>query len=132
MERLGSLILGVGIGLFVGIALPILYIWWIIYNIRGIQKLSTSGTQVIATVTRVITREVKSYVYIYESHSFRRDAPKKIHHLITRWQDPQTGKTYTLKGFVKNPDKFPVGSSVHFLINAQHPKWHRQENMLDV
>ncbi len=129
MKRLSSLSLGVGIGLLIGIALPILYIWWIIYNIRGIHEVSTSGTRVMATVTRVMTREVQSYVY--ENHSFKKGAPKKIHHLVTRWQDPQTGKTYTLKGIVKNPDKFPVGSSIPFLINAQHPRWHRLENMQD-
>ena len=58
MKRLSLLGLGIGIGigLLVGVALPILLIWWIIYNLRKSGELVKTGTRVTATVTRVITR----------------------------------------------------------------------------
>ncbi len=50
---------------------------------------------------------------------------------IYSWEDPLSGKVYTLKSVVKDPEKFPVGSSVAFLIDPAHPRWHCIENMQD-
>jgi hypothetical protein len=59
--------------------------------------------------------------------------PITIHQLVVRWQNPRTGKTYLFKTLIRNPDKFPVGSSVPFLIDPEHPKWwHRLENLQDM
>lgn len=126
MKRLHvlSLGIGVGIGLLVGIALPVLLIWWISYNLWKSVGLLKTGTPVMATVTRIKTLETQPFTYDSENHTFRKQAPTKAYHLVARWQDPQTGKTYTLRSPVKDADKFPVGSSVPFLIDAQHPRRH--------
>ena len=116
--------IGIGIGLLVGVALPILLIWWIIYNLRKSAELAKTGTRVTATVTRVITHTVKSFNFNSENFTYEGQTPKNAYSLVARWQDPQTGKAYTLRSPVRNAEQFPVGSSVSFLIDAQHPKRH--------
>jgi hypothetical protein len=123
-------VLSLGIGLLVGMTLPLLLIWWVIYVLWRIAELSKTGTRVMATVAQVTTHEEKSFTY--ENQAFKR-IPGTSHQLVARWQHPQTGKTYQFKALVRNPDKFPVGSSVAFLIDPQHPKWwHRLENLQNV
>src|SRR5947208_2153340 len=102
-------VLSLGIGLFIGITLPLLLIWWVVYVLWRISELSKTGTRVMATVAQVTTREQKALTY--ENHAFKR-VPITIHQLVTHWQNPQTGKTYSFKTLVRNPDKFPVGSSI--------------------
>ncbi|GHO98943.1 hypothetical protein KSF_089910 [Reticulibacter mediterranei] len=130
MKRLGSLSLVAGFGLFAGSMLTLLLLWWFIYALWRIAQLSETGTQVMATVAQVRTREATSLTY--ENHAFNR-APVTIHQLVARWQNPQTGKTYVFKTPVRNPDKFPVGSSVPFLIDPKNPKWwHRLQDLQNV
>jgi hypothetical protein len=130
MKRLGLLSLAMGIGLFAGSVLTLLLIWWFIYMLWRIAQLSETGTRVMATVAQVTTREEKALTYT--DRAFKR-VPTTIHRLVARWQDPRTGKTYSLKAMIRNPDKFPVGSSVPVLIDPEHPRWlHRLENLQDV
>jgi len=114
----------VGTGLLVGFSLPILFFWWLFYNIRKIVELARTGTRVTATVTRIITRDVQSFNFSSKDFTFEGQVPKKVYHLVARWQNPQTGKTYTLRSPVRNAEMFPVGSSVIFLIDMQHPRRH--------
>ncbi len=111
-------------GLLVGVSLPVLLIWWIINNLRKSAELVRTGTRVMATVTRVITRDVQSFNFNSEDYTFEGRIPTKVYHLVARWQNPQTGKTYTLRSPVRNAEMFPVGSSVFFLIDTQHPRRH--------
>lgn len=130
MKRLGSLSLAAGFGLVAGSILTLLLIWWFIYVLWRIAELSKTGTRVIATVTQVITGEEKSFTY--ENRAFKK-IPITFHRLVAHWQNPQTGKTYVFKTPIRHPDKFPVGSSVPFLIDPQKPGWwHRLENLQDV
>ena len=126
MKKFSLLGLGIGIGtgLLVGVTLPILYFRLIIYNIRKNMELAKTGTRVMATVTRVITHNVKSFNFNSENFTYEGQTPKKVYSLVARWQNPQTGKSYTLKSPIRNAEQFPVGSPVFFLIDAQHPKRH--------
>ncbi len=126
MKRLNLLGLGIGVGtgLLVGFALPFLLFWYILYNLRKSVELAKTGTRVTATVTRVITHNVKSYNFNSKDFTYEGHTPKKGYSLVARWQNPQTGKTYTLRSPVRNAEKFPVGSPVAFLIDPQHPKRH--------
>jgi hypothetical protein len=130
MRRLGTLIVGIGMGILVGIALPVLFVWRVIYAMRKVMGLSHNGARVMATVTQIKTRD--TWTVTYENNKIRRDALRPLHQLFARWEDPLTGKVYIFKSVVKDPEKFPVGSSVAFLIDPAHPRWHRMENMQDI
>lgn len=118
------------IGLLLGMMFPLLLIGWIIYVLLRIAELSKTGTHVMATVVQVTTREDRALTY--EDHAFRR-TPVTIHQLVARWQHPQTGKTYVFKAPIRNVEKFPVGSTVPFLIDLKNPRWwHRLENVQNV
>lgn len=126
----GLNMLNLGIGLLIGMIIPLLLIGWVLYAAWRITKLSETGTRVMATVSQVITREAKTFTY--GNHTLKRVSTTS-HQLVTHWQHPQTGKTYSFKYIIRNPDKFPVGSSIAFLIDPQNPKWwHRLENVRDV
>ena len=114
----------VGIGLLVGFSLPFLFFWWLIYNIKKIAELARTGTRVTATVTRIITRDVQSFNFSSKDFTFEGRVPAKVYHLVARWQNPQTGKMYTLRSPIRNAEMFPIGSSVSFLIDMQHPRRH--------
>jgi hypothetical protein len=117
-------------GILVGIALPVLFVWRVIYAMRKVMGLSHNGARVMATVTQIKTRD--TWTVTYENNKIRRDALRPLHQLFARWEDPLTGKVYIFKSVVKDPEKFPVGSSVAFLIDPAHPRWHRMENMQDI
>ena len=130
MKSLGML----GLGIIVGILIPILFVWgmirWFIYAFKQMRELETSGIRAMATVTRLKEHRIRS-ISIGASPQAR-NVPRKYFCLSARWQDPRTGKTYTLRGIIVDPTKFPVGSSVAFLINPKHPGWwHRLENLQD-
>ncbi len=123
-----------GLGIILGISIPILFVWgmirWFVYAFKKMRELETSGRRVMATVTRLDEHEVRS-ISIGSSPQAR-NLPRKYYRLSARWQDPRTGKTYTLRSMIVDPTKFPVGSSVAFLINPKHPRWlHRLENLQD-
>ena len=125
-----SVFFGLSIGLLLGMMLPLLFIGWIIYVLWRIAALSKTGMQVMATVAQVTTHEARAMTY--ENHAFRR-TPVTVHQLVAHWQHPQTGKTYVFKVPIRNVEKFPVGSTVPFLVDPKKPKWwHRLENMQDV
>jgi len=122
------------IGIIIGISIPILFVWgmirWFAYAFKKMKELETSGTRVMATVTRLDEHEVRSIPI--GSSPKARSLPRKYYRLSAYWQDPRTGKTYTLRSMILDPAKFPVGSSVAFLINPKHPRWlHRLENLQD-
>jgi hypothetical protein len=129
MRRLGTLIVGIGMGILVGIALPVLFVWRVIYAMQKVMSLPQNGTRVMATVTQIKTHN--TWTITYENNKIRRDVPRPLHQLFARWEDPLTGKVYIFKSVVKDPEKFPVGSGVAFLIDPAHPRWHCIENMQD-
>jgi hypothetical protein len=130
MKRFGSFCLAAGFWLFAGCILTLLSIGGFIYILWRIYQLSETGTKVMATVAQVTTSEQKAWTY--ENHAFKR-VPSTIHQLVAHWQNPQTGKCYAFKAFIRHPERFPVGSSVPFLIDPQHPRWwHRLENLQDI
>ena len=130
MKSFGILVLGI----IIGISMPILFvwgmIWWLAYAFKKIKELETSGIRAMATVTRIDERKMRS-ISIGGSPK-PRNFPEKYYRLSARWQDPRTGKTYALKSMLMDPTKFPVGSSVAFLVNPRHPGWlNRLENLPD-
>jgi hypothetical protein len=117
-------------GLFVGSALTIGVIGGFIFILAKISRLSETGRRVLATVDEVSTHEESSFTF--RDHAFRR-IPGTRHELRAHWLDQEARKTYVLKANIRNPDKFPVGSSVPFFIDQKHPQWwHRLENLRDV
>ena len=129
---LGALSIGFafGTGVVLGVALPIWLIWRIFTSLHKTVDLAETGTRVMATVTRIATSQVGPAIIdtsgVKDRSTFSR---KKIYHLFARWQHPETGKVYTLRGMVKDPSKFPVGSSVPFLVDYDNPRWHRMEDL---
>lgn len=130
VKRFGML----GLGILLGISIPLLFVWgmirWFASAFKKLRELETSGIRVMATVTRLDEREV--HAISIGSSPPTRNLPRKYYRPSARWQDPRTGKTYTLRSMIVDPTKFPVGSSVAFLINPQHPRWlSRLENLQD-
>ena len=82
----------------------------------------------MATVTGFDTYESHTYNFVRSSRPTR--VPQQVYFLVATWQHPETGKTYTFKAAIQNRDKFPIGSSVPFLVDYNHPRWHRLEDML--
>jgi len=115
-----SLLLNISLGL------AIFFIWRIILAVKKMADLETTGTQAIATVTRIETLETRSL-----GNSSRRTMPTRtMYRLVATWQHPQTGKSYTLRATIRHPDRFPIGSSVSFLVNYDNPRWHRLEDLM--
>src|SRR5258708_23257599 len=116
---LGALSMGIafGTGVVLGIALPIWLIWRIFTSLhKTFVELADNGTRVMATVTPIATSQVGPPIIDTSGVKDRGTFPRKIYRLSARWQHPETGKVYTLRGVVNDPSKFPVGSSVPFLV----------------
>jgi hypothetical protein len=128
---LGALSIGFafGTGVVLGIALPILFIWRIFTSLHKTIELAETGTRVMATVTRIATYQVGPAIIDTSGVKDRGTFSRKIYRLSARWQHPETRKVYTLRGMVKDPSKFPVGSSVPFLVDYDNPRWHRMEDL---
>ncbi len=129
---LGALSMGIafGTGVVLGIALPIWLIWRIFTSLhKTFVELAETGTRVMATVTHIATSQVGPPIIDTSGVKDRGTFPRKIYRLSARWQHPETGKVYTLRGVVNDPSKFPVGSSVPFLVDYNNPRWHRMEDL---
>ena len=126
---LSLLLIALSLLLNIGLALAIFFIWRIIINIKNMIDLEASGTQVMATVTHIETREAR-LTRLTGSSSQHAKPPRKLYRLNASWQHPQTGKTYTLKAPIFYPEKFPIGSSVSFLVNYDNPRLHRLEDLM--
>src|SRR5215470_11167685 len=126
-KLLGALSIGFafGIGVVVGITLPLWLSWRIFTALHKTVELAQTGTRVMATVTHIATYQVGPPIIDTSGVKVKGTFPRKIYRLSARWQHPETGKVYTLRGMVKDPSKFPVGSSVPFLVDYNHPRWHR-------
>ena len=123
---LSLLLITLSILLNISLGLAIYFLWRFIIGFKKMAELEANGTQVMATVTRIETFEARS---IGRSSQVSRP-PRKIYRLVASWQHPKTGKTYLLKAPIRDPDKYPVGSSVSFLVNLDHPRWHRLEDWM--
>ena len=96
------------IALFVGIAIPILFVCMLIFYLyRRLTRVRGAGTRISATVTKIEPSTANNFYRIF-----------------AQWQQPQTGKTFTYKAVIKNPERFPVGSFVPVSIDPKHPQWH--------
>ena len=121
-KSLSVLLITLSIALNVSLGLAILIIWRFIIKFKEVADLTTSGTQVMATVVRIETRETHSITF----GSPTRVVPtRKTSRLVATCQHPQTGKIYTLMAPISFPDRFPIGSSVAFLVNFDNPLSHR-------
>lgn len=123
---LSLLLIALSILLNISLGLAIYFLWRFIIGFKHMAELEKSGTQVAATVTRIETFEARS---IGRSSQVGR-SPRKIYRLVASWQHPKTGKTYLLKAPIRDPGKYPVGSSVSFLVNMDQPRWHRLEDWM--
>jgi len=112
----------------IGLGIIVFYIVLIIKYGKKMVELTTTGTRVMATVTGINTLDAHAYNFSGFSRPTR--VPQQVYFLIATWQHPQTGKTYTFKAPIRNRDRFPIGSSVPFLVDYNHPRWHRMEDML--
>ena len=121
-----SLILSILVN--IGLGIIVFYIVRIVKYGQKYVELKTTGTRVMATVTGFDTYESHTYNFGRSSRPTR--VPQQIYFLVATWQHPETGKTYTFKAAIQNRDKFPIGSSVPFLVDYNHPRWHRLEDML--
>ena len=110
----------------ISLGLAIFFIWRGIIRVKKMAKLESSGTQVMATVTGIEALETRPL----GSSAQHARPPWKMYRLLASWQHPQTGRTYTLKAPIRSPEKFPIGSSVSFLVNYNNPRWHRLEDLL--
>ena len=81
----------------------------------------------MATVTHVEAREKGSSITL--TTPIRVEMPGKIYRIVATWQHPQTGKIYTFTAHTSFPDRFPIGSSVAFLVNYDNPLSYR---LLDI
>jgi hypothetical protein len=127
-KLLSLLLIALSLLLNISLGLAIFFIWRFIIGLKKIADLEASGTQVMATVTRIETFETRSISI--GSASQHDKPPRKMYRLLASWQHPQTGKTYTLKAPIRSPEKFPIGSSVSFLVNYDNPRWHRLEDLM--
>src|SRR5215469_7675319 len=116
VKILSLLLIALSLLLNILLGVAIFFIWRIMISIKYMTDLGASGTQVMATVTRIETLEVP-LTYFTGRSSQHAKPPRKIYRLHASWQHPQTGKTYTLKAPIFYPDKIPIGSSVSFLVN---------------
>jgi len=112
----------------IGLGIVIFYVVRIIKYVKQMAELETTGTPVMATVTGIDTFDTHGYRFSGSSRPTR--VPRKAYFLVATWQHPQTGKTYTFRAPIMNWDKFPIGSSVSFLVDYNNPRRHRLEDML--
>jgi hypothetical protein len=120
-----SLILSILVN--IGLAIVIFYIVRIIKYGKQMVELEKTGTPVMATITGIDTFD--THGYRFSGSSRPTSVPRKAYFLVATWQHPQTGKTYTFRAPIMNRDKFPVGSSVSFLVDFNNPRRHRLEDM---
>ena len=112
----------------IGLGIIVFYIVRIVKYGKKLAELTTTGTRVMATVTGIDTLDTHAFNFGRSSRPTR--VPQQAYFLVATWQHPETGKTYTFKAPIMNRDKFPLGSSVPFLVDYNHPRWHRLEDML--
>ena len=129
MKKLGAFGTGIVTGICITFVLIGVSIARNIYVTRRLTALSSNGERVLATVESMQSRKVRRV-------SFENDrkwiTPITIHYLTASWQHPTTGRVYVLKTPVKDPGMFTMGSTVPFLVDLDHPRWHRLEQMQDV
>ena len=123
VKILSLLLIALSILLNISLGLAIFFIWRFIVGFKKVLDLQTSGTQVMATVTRIETLQVRSI-----GRPSQQVKSPQMYRLIATWQHPETGKPYTLKAPIRSPENFPIGSSVSFLVNYDNPRWHRLED----
>ncbi len=69
---------------------------------------------------------------LHNTSKLSRSTPvTQTYFLVATWQHPETGKTYTFKTPIRNRAKFPIGSSVAFLVDYQNPRMHCLEDTLN-
>ena len=128
LKILSILSLTLSILVNIGLGIVIFYVVRIIKYVKQMAELETTGTPVMATVTGIDTFDTHAYRFSRSSRPTR--VPRKAYFLVATWQHPQTGKTYTFRAPIMNRDKFPIGSSVSFLVDYNNPRRHRLEDML--
>src|SRR5579884_925626 len=128
MKKLGVFGTGMITGICMTFALVGVSVARNMYVARRLTALSNNGERVLATVESMQSRKVRRV-------SFENDKkwimPVTIHYLTASWQHPRTGKVYLLRTPVKNPQMFTMGSTVAFLVDLDHPRWHRLEQEQD-
>ena len=123
-------------GILTSISIYILLIRRIVSSVRKMAALAKTGTRVNATVTRIKTLKTSTPVTFEFPGGMKRNtnaAPQTIYRLYARWQHPETGKKYTLKGMITNSaaySAYPVGSSIPFLVDYTHPQTHLIANAI--
>ncbi|HEX6482532.1 MAG TPA: hypothetical protein VF043_27120 [Ktedonobacteraceae bacterium] len=125
VKILPLLLIALSILLNISLGLAIFFIWRFVTGFKKMADLQESGKQVMATVTRIETFEVRSSIVHPEQQA---KLPRQMYRLIATWQHPETGKSYTLKAPIRSPENFPIGSSVAFLVNYDNPRWHRLDD----
>jgi hypothetical protein len=89
------------------------------------MALNASGRPVFATIKHIDAKSMRSMTYENNKLSFSRGT---IYMLFAEWQHPETRNVYTFKSMVRDQAKFPVGCSVSFLVDMDHPRWYRLES----
>lgn len=120
-------------GILTGISIFVLLIWKVISGVRKTVELAKTGTRVAATATRIKIYKVSQPVTFDFPSGMKRKkdgVPQVMYRLFARWQHPETGKVYTLKGIITKPDAYAVGSPVPFLVDYHNPKRHLLASML--
>jgi hypothetical protein len=84
------------------------------------------GTSTTATVVLVEERAVHSV----SLSKPRQTTTRTMYRLVASWQHPQTGKTHMLRASISHPKRYPVGSSVNFLVNYDDPRFHQLADVL--
>lgn len=123
--KLWLLLPGIAIGLIIIISIPLLFLWRFLRQFtRGymaytsmIDELRKRGERVNATVIDV--RAIDPHL------------PRPVYTLSARWQNPKTGQAYTFATRIRDPDKFPIGSSVVILIDPNNPNFHFPEFLVE-
>ena len=115
-----SLLLNVSVGAV------IVLVWRLIINVQKMSDLLKTGTLTAATVVRV----EKSVARSISIGTPKQTTSRIRYRLVARWQHPQTGKGYTLRAPIPQPENFPVGSSVNFYVNLDDPRIHRLADVL--
>ncbi|HEY7417084.1 MAG TPA: hypothetical protein VH593_17995, partial [Ktedonobacteraceae bacterium] len=127
-KKLGFFGTGIVTGICITFALIGVSIARNIYVTRRLTALSNNGERVLATVESMQSRKVRRV-------SFENDkkwiTPVMIHYLTASWRHPKTGRIHLLKTPVKDPGMFTMGSTVPFLVDLDHPHWHRLEQIQD-
>jgi hypothetical protein len=82
-----------------------------------LDELRKTGERVSATVTDIKVGNISS------------SRPTYI--LSAQWHDPKKDRIYTFSTPIPDPDKFPIGSSVPFLIDPNDPNYHFPQFLLE-